>query len=307
MRLKLNAYAKINLFLDVLHRREDGYHDIRSVMQTVSLCDTLTVGCTTGEGISLTADDEAIPQGERNLAYRAAKCFLDATGIRTAVSIHIEKRIPVSAGLAGGSTDAAAVFVALNRLLGEPLDTDGLCALGKTLGADIPFCIRGGTCEVSGIGEGLEDLPPMPSFPLVVCKRGEGISTPWAYRRLDELYCNFTGEYAGGTAEGDLYGELLRGIDEQNADAINRGMYNVFESAVLPAHAEASLLRREMIELGAEASLLSGSGPSVFGVFPSADLAARAAEALNRAAGKSIAFAVLPIDRAEITKSITML
>ena len=137
---------------------------------------------------------------------------------------------------------------------------------------------------------------------MVVCKRGEGISTPWAYRRLDELYRNFTEEYDGGTAERGLYGELLRGIEEKNAVTLQKGMYNIFESAVLPVHEEARLLRDEMRALGAKASLLSGSGPSVFGVFPSEDLAARAAEALNRAAGKTIAFAVLPIGRADIVK-----
>ena len=304
MRLRLNAYAKINLFLDVLRRREDGYHDIRSVMQTVSLHDTLTVECTAGDAIVLSSDAEGLPLGEANLAYRAAVRFLDAAGITAAVKIHIEKRIPVSAGLAGGSTDAAAVLVALNRIHGEPFDLDALCAIGKTLGADVPFCIRGGTCEVSGIGEGLSPLSPMPPLPMVVCKRGEGISTPWAYRRLDELYDNFTGKYEGGTAADGVYGALLKALAENDDAALAHSLYNVFESAVLPVHPEACALRTRLVSLGASAALLSGSGPSVFGVFPTLDDARRAADILNAEAEKEVAFAVLPITGADVANSV---
>jgi 4-diphosphocytidyl-2-C-methyl-D-erythritol kinase len=304
MRLRLNAYAKINLFLDVLRRREDGYHDIRSVMQTVSLHDTLTVEVSEGNEIVLSSDMEGLPLGEENLAYRAARRFLDTAGITAAVSIHIEKQIPVSAGLAGGSTDAAAVLVALNRMHGEPLDLDALCALGKTLGADVPFCIRGGTCEVSGIGDGLHVLSPMPPLPMVVCKRGEGISTPWAYRRLDELYDNFTGKYEGGTAKPGEYDALLRALSENDPSALSNSFYNVFESVVLPVHGEASALRVRFVSLGASAVLLSGSGPSVFGVFQTFDDARRAAEVLNAEAEREVAFAVLPITDADIAKSI---
>ena len=302
MRVTLNAYAKINLFLDVLRRREDGYHDIRSIMQAISLHDTLTVECSEGEGIVLSSDAEGLPTDEKNLAYRAAARFLEATGIKAAVSIHIEKRIPVSAGLAGGSTDAAAVLVALNGMHGEPLSADALLSLGKTLGADVPFCIKGGLCQVSGIGEGLSALPDLPPIPMVVCKRGEGISTPWAYRRLDELYGDFTGKYDGGTAEAGVYDALLRAIAEGDRDALCRCLYNVFESAVLPVHAEAAALRRRLTELGADVTLLSGSGPSVFGVFRTLDDARRASAVLNEEEGREVAFAVLPTKRTEMKK-----
>ena len=188
------ANAKINLYLDVISKRENGYHDLVSIMQTLSLCDLVTVEYDPAPqtAIELSASgNSAMPCDCRNLAWRAAELFLRESGKSGRVKIFLEKHIPMEAGLAGGSTDAAAVLRALNHLSGNPFDTAALCALGARLGADVPFCIKGGTALVTGIGDGLEALAPMEDCPLVVAKMGAGISTVWAYGELDRIHNHF--------------------------------------------------------------------------------------------------------------------
>lgn len=293
MTVQLKAYAKINLFLDVTGRRADGYHDIKSLMQTVSLYDLVTVS--TDEDapfvITISCDNENVPCNEKNLAYRAADRFYEAFGKRSATHIKIEKNIPMEAGLAGGSTDAAAVLIALNRIFGEPFSKERLCEVGKKLGADVPFCILGGSAEVSGIGDVLSPISDLRSLFFVVAKHGAGVSTPAAYGLLDEIFGGFAGEYAGGTAEKGCYETLLSELREGSTAPV-RSVYNIFEKAILPRHKDALELKELLLSSGAEIAMMSGSGPSVFGVFRDMRSAECAAARLNEGREIPIAFAV---------------
>lgn len=260
------AYAKINLHLDVTGKRDDGYHSIRSIMQTVSLHDTVTVerlDPKNGENkIRLTCSDSSLPCDAGNLAYRAATTFFGAADIREySVDIHVEKRIPTEAGLAGGSSDAAAVLRGLNSLFGDPFTARRLCDIGGSLGADVPFCIIGGTCLCEGIGEVMSPLPPMPDCSIVIARAGKGVSTPTAYRLMDSACDNV---FTPNDSDYDkLYSSLLRG----DLSGISASTYNIFESVILPEHSEARLLRKLMLRHGALGAMMSGSGPSVFGIF----------------------------------------
>lgn len=256
----INAPAKINLYLDVLGRRPDGYHDIESIMQTVSLCDVIEV--TEAEsGIVLSSNSDSVPLDEKNLAYKAAKIFFDETGINGGAKIHIEKRIPVSSGLAGGSTDAGAALKALNEIYNYPLSDEALLALGGKLGADVPFCMVGGCALCEGIGEKLEKLPSMTPYTVVIARGGEGVSTPKAYGMLDEKY---------GEELAKPFGDISKVIDaikNDNLAEVCKSVYNTFESVVLPTHPEATLYREKLLEYGAVCAMMSGSGPAVFGIF----------------------------------------
>lgn len=296
MTVEMKAYAKINLYLDVTGRRTNGYHNIKSLMQTISLCDLVTVSIDENAPavITISCDNKDVPCNEKNLAYRAADRFYDALGKRSATHISIEKNIPMAAGLAGGSTDAAAVLVALNRIFGEPFSLESLCAIGKKLGADVPFCILGGSAEVSGIGDILTPLSNIRPLHLVVAKHGAGVSTPAAYGLLDEIFHSFTGEYANGTAEAGRYEALISEL-RTGSTAPVKSVYNVFEKAILPRHKEAAELKEFFLSSGAETAMMSGSGPSVFGVFRDSQLAERVAARLNEGREAPIAFAVQSI------------
>ncbi|MBO5270785.1 MAG: 4-(cytidine 5'-diphospho)-2-C-methyl-D-erythritol kinase [Clostridia bacterium] len=299
MELTLPAYAKINLYLDITGKLENGYHEILSLMQSVSLCDfiTLTLAPEENGEITLECDAPNVPTGEKNLAYRAAKRYFETIGRFPKTHIRIEKHIPMEAGLAGGSTDAAATLVGLNRLLGGPLSLSELCSIGKSLGADVPFCICGGTMEAKGIGEILTKKPPMPKLPIVIAKKGAGVSTPGAYRALDELYHDFAN--CDGTASEGCYDALLSAIERGDTDGIAKGTYNIFEETVFPYHDEARFLQAFFMENGAIASRMSGSGPSVFGIFQAEEAAIRAADRINRGAGEQIAFVTFPVSDSE--------
>lgn len=255
--LKQNAYAKINLYLEVKGRREDGYHEIDTVMQTVGLCDLLTVGYDPdGSGITLTCQKKYIPTDSGNIAYKCAELFLSRTGKGGAVDIHIEKRIPVAAGLGGGSTDGAAVLRALNVLTGARLTVEALCALGAEVGADIPFCLRGGCARARGIGELFSDAPSLVGFVPVIAIGGHGSSTPAAYKALDaEGYCG----------EGDAE-KMLCALEKKDGSVVCE-LYNAFESVILRTNKDARTLKNRFAELGARGALMSGSGASVFGLF----------------------------------------
>ncbi len=260
------ANAKINLFLNVVGRRENGYHDIVSIMQTVSLCDLVSVSYDPGEhtSIRLTASgNKAMPTDCRNLAWRAAELFLQETGRRGEVQISIEKHIPMAAGLAGGSADAAAVLRALNRLCGMPLSVELLCALGARLGADIPFCIVGGGSLVGGVGDILEKIDSMPQCHLVVACMGEGVSTPWAYGKLDERYRFF--RETDGKDTRPL--QIAAAMKQADVKTVCSDMYNIFEEVVPDVQPYVTQLKTVLNQNGAVCSMMSGSGPSVFGVF----------------------------------------
>lgn len=275
------AYAKINLCLDVTGKRENGYHEIDGVMQSVTLCDTLKIGFELGEEtvIRLTAEGNPdMPTDGSNLAVRAAERLLELAGLRGTVEIELKKRIPMAGGLAGGSTDAAAVFRGLNRLLPKLFSVAELCEIGCRLGADVPFCIIGGAMRTQGIGEVLTPVPSMPDCHLVIAKRGEGVSTPWAYGKLDELYSDF--DAASFRPDAQLP-RLLSALKAQKLEDVCATSYNIFESVVSELQRDVSLIREEMLAKGALLSRMSGSGPSVFGVFASGEQAENACAALR--------------------------
>lgn len=260
-KLTVKAPAKINLYLDVVGRRNDGYHDILSIMQTVSLCDEIELALT-DHGIKLDCGDSSLTSGESNLAYRAARLFLDYTGADVGVDMRLTKRIPMQAGLGGGSSDAAAVLRGLNRLCGRPLDAEKLCRLGAKLGADVPFCVIGGCACVGGIGERVEPLPVTPQCTVVICCPTERISTPWAYGELDRVYGGFRGE----RQDGGRFQNMRRALDTSQTENFCKFTYNIFEDVTVGS-GDIHSIRLAMREHGAACAMLSGSGPSVFGIF----------------------------------------
>ncbi len=265
--LQRDAYAKINLFLDIESKRADGYHNIISVMQSVSLCDTVTVEYCESEdkSIEISCDDASIPLGEKNIAYKAANLFLNSGKVK----IHIAKRIPAEAGLAGGSTDAAAVLTLLNELTGNKKTADELLSIGAKIGADVPFCIAGGTKLSLGIGEKLSDFKPLHECYIVIAKMGDGVSTPKAYSMLDCMFDNFE-NYRPRK-------DLLKLLEKENNVS---GMFNIFESAVIPSRPAVQKIKDILCENGADISMMSGSGPSVFGIFSSKEQASAAKDTL---------------------------
>lgn len=274
MTVNINAYAKINLFLDIESLREDGYHNILSLMQSVSLCDDVTVEHTPSEKkqILVECDNPLIPCNSKNLAYKAA----DIYPISGTIKIFIKKRIPMSAGLAGGSADAAAVLLALNKLSGEPMPIEELKALGNRLGADVPFCIEQGACIAKGTGDILIKTNTMPIYPIVIARKGDGMSTPEAYRSLDKNYNRFA-DYAPKR-------ELLEALTSADNDTAicdyTKGFFNIFESVVEPCRPAVTELKGIMMNFGASGAMMSGSGTSVFGVFENEDDAKNAISAL---------------------------
>ncbi len=269
--ITLDARAKINLTLEVAGKRNDGYHDIKTVMQSLELCDSVSVDVGEGEdGITLGCSDKGLPADERNLAYRAAEAFYENTGIPLkSCRIYIEKRIPVEAGLAGGSTDAAAVIKALDMLHKTRLPEGKLCETGLSIGADVPYCIMGGTMLAEGIGERLTPLPDMPPCQVVVCKPPFGISTAEAYKKLDSIK---------GLQKPDT-GALVQALEAKELERIGKLLSNQLEAAALE-HEELSEIKSVMTGNGALGALMSGSGPSVFGLFSDGALAKKAYDAL---------------------------
>lgn len=269
MQICVKAFAKINLFLDIESRREDGYHDILSVMQTVDLCDNITLE-RIERGIEL-SNDIGIEK-ERDLAYRAAAAFFDAVGARGGVRISVDKRIPMGAGLAGGSADAAAVLRGLNELYGEPLTKDELANVGLTLGSDVPFCVIGGTKITRGRGERMTEMPAMPDCPIVVAIGDDHVSTPAQFFELDRRFDNFVSykpknEYIDG---------ILAAFSGGRTD-IEKYLYNIFEIT-----GRFSPEIKEIMTLcGACGTLMSGSGSSVFGIFQNDADATAAADRLT--------------------------
>lgn len=284
--LTLSASAKINLFLDITGRRPDGYHTISGVMQSVSLADTVTLTLTpVADGEvprhTLTCSNPDLPTDGKNLGLRAAEAFFRVTGTgNTHLHIHIEKQIPAAAGMAGGSTNAAAVLKGLNELMGYPLTHEELCRIGLTLGADVPFCLTGGAQITEGVGEILTPCAPLPSCHLVVACAGEGVSTPAAYRKLDEMYGCFDG--TAYTPKSDALAAQLNALKSGDLGGAGKHAYNIFESVVLPAHTKAGHIKSILKDAGAVFAMMSGSGPSVFGVFEDERAAHAAAEQLRR-------------------------
>ena len=273
MKASIKAYAKINLFLDIDSKRKNGYHNIVSIMQTIDLYDNITVEIEKAEekSITVTCDDSTIPVGESNLVYKAASLY----PICGKINIHINKNIPMSAGLAGGSADAAATLIALNELSQKRLSEEELCALGSRLGADIPFCIKKGACLVEGIGEILTTIPPMPYYPMVIAREGEGMSTPEGYRQLDVKYNDFK-NYNVNFALLDILKN-----EKKSPKEFCKGLFNIFESVVEPQRPCVSKIKQTMLKNGADGAMMSGSGTSVFGIFENEEDAKKCAELLK--------------------------
>ncbi len=258
------AYAKLNLFLDVENKRPNGYHGIVSLMQTVDWCDNIYMQKNVSGEITISADSCNVPSGRDNVAYRAAESYLKAAAASGGVDIRIEKSIPVAAGMAGGSADAAAVLRGMNRLYDNRLSISELLELGKSIGADVPFCLLGGTKLARGIGEELSDCDHgFPDCVIVCAKLGEGISTPEAYRLLDEKHDNFR---ARRIRAEDLQ-TLLDGMKQNDAVSASRGFFNVFEEVIGALRPSVEIAKKVLLENGAFAAMMSGSGPSVFGLF----------------------------------------
>ena len=263
MRMTVAAPAKINLFLEITGKRNDGYHLINTVMQTVSLYDDVTVALDDDENdIVLSCTDPEIPCDSSNTAYRAAEEFFKAAGIsRTGINIRIKKRIPSGAGMAGGSTDAAAVIFALNELTGAGLDTDEMAEIGEKIGADVPFCIIGGTMTAAGIGTIFTPLPDMPDCHIVAVKPGFKVSTREAYEKSDSL----------GYERLKSSSHLVDAICSGNVADIGEALYNRFEDVI--DEPEIDLIKMEMKKCSDLGSIMTGSGSVVFGIFDDEDKA----------------------------------
>ena len=273
----VQARAKINLTLDVTGRREDGYHTVRMVMQSVALHDTIRVAVTQGErkprGILLTCNLPYLPVDERNLAYRAAELFYQETdALPGTCEIHIEKRIPMAAGLAGGSSDAAAVLRALAALHNVCLTDDELCAMGLKLGADVPYCLRGGTMLAEGIGEELTALSPMPHCWVVLCKPPFAVSTKDAYREMDEVSIRQRPDTKG----------MIRALEKGDYHGVASRLSNVMELVTAAKRRQIGEIKSFLTENGADGTLMSGSGPTVYGLFSDEGRARTAAKMLSR-------------------------
>ena len=259
------AFAKINLTLDVLGKREDGYHDLRSIMQTLSIRDDIEIDVGTGEPWALTCDKEGIPCDETNLAWKAAKVYCDTMGKDPdGLHIRITKRIPSQAGMGGGSADAAAVLRALNKHYGEPLSIWALAELGGQIGSDVPFCVVGGTCMCEGRGEKLRKLPDMPKCIFVVVKPEFSVSTPELYRKIDEVQIA-TRPDQKAVESGILAGDL---------EKVAHNLCNVFDPVVTEEHLELNYIKSLFHQYGAVGYQMTGSGSAVFAVVSEFEVAA---------------------------------
>ena len=272
----VKGYAKINLHLDICGIREDGYHDVETVMQTLSLCDTVSVSLIEGGEIFCECNVAGVPTDEKNIAVKAATLFLKEANINSGVHIKIEKNIPMAAGLAGGSTDAAATLRGLNALCKDIFDMQKLCEIGSRLGADVPFCIKGGCAYTDGKGDIIHDFPPLPEDTvfLVACG-GEGVSTPWAYRLMDEVFENFKDYIPKGV------NSLKKALLSDAPYDFSNHLFNIFEEPVLAHRPVVAEIKEIMLEHQASAAMMSGSGPSVFGIFKDKKLAEIAEEKIK--------------------------
>ncbi len=253
---QMKAYAKINLGLDVVGRLDNGYHEVKMVMQTVGICDVLSFE-KADAGITMTTDSGELPTDENNLIYKAAKLMFETYEIPGGIRIHLQKSIPIAAGMAGGSTDAAATMKGINRLFDLGCSLRELMELGVKIGADVPYCVLGGTALAEGIGEILTPLPPAPECFLLVAKPDINVSTKYVYEHLDA---------EGVTVHPDIDG-MVQAIEEGSLQGILNRMGNVLENVTVKAHPVIDELKERMRELGAVGSMMSGSGPTVFGIF----------------------------------------
>lgn len=269
--ISLKALAKINLGLDVVRRREDGYHEVRMIMQTIHLYDRLDIKRTQEPGIQIQTNLSFLPVNENNLIYKAAKLLMDEFSITDGVSVKLDKRIPVAAGMAGGSTDAAAMLIGVNRLFSLGLTKRQLMERGVQIGADVPYCIMRGTALAEGIGEELSPLPPMVKCPVLIAKPSISVSTKFVYQnlKLDDT-----------TIHPDI-DRLIDDIKAKNLHDIAAHMGNVLETVTIPNYPVIDEIKKHMLSNGAVGAMMSGSGPTVFGLFDDEDTAKKAYKAMR--------------------------
>lgn len=252
--MEIEAYGKINLALDILRKREDGYHEIKSIMQQISLSDILSI-VEGPKGVSISCANQLVPLDETNLVYRAWEAMAKIAGTKSGIRVHIEKRIPVAAGLAGGSTNGAATMTALNQMWDIGLSLKELMDIGLKLGADLPFCLLGGTALAEGIGEKLTPLKSFSGKHVLIVNPGFPISTAYAYSRMRIRDERLPME------------QLTACIENNDLICLANSLDNVMEDAIIPEHPIIGQIKEEIIEAGALGALMSGSGASVFGLF----------------------------------------
>ncbi|HBT19015.1 MAG TPA: 4-(cytidine 5'-diphospho)-2-C-methyl-D-erythritol kinase [Clostridiaceae bacterium] len=267
----IRAHGKINLSLDIVGKREDGYHLLKMVMQSIDLHDEIEL-YEKAEGVSLSCDKEYVPTDQRNIAYKAAKLLLGEAKEKRGVHIHIKKNIPVAAGLAGGSADAAAVLKGLNAFYGLGYSEEALMNLGLSLGADVPFCLKGGTCLCEGIGEVVTPLPSFKDRVVVLVKPPFGVSTKDAYGAfsLEKIKRHVETE------------KLMSAMKQEDLQGVHYYVRNLLENVVLQKHPVVKRVKQQVAKSGAEVTLMSGSGPTVYGIYQEEEVARKAVDALRR-------------------------
>lgn len=271
-KISLKALAKINLGLDVVRRREDGYHEVRMVMQTIHLFDRLNIEKTKDAGISIKTNLSFLPVNENNLIYKAGKLLVDEFNITEGVSVELDKRIPVAAGMAGGSTDAAAMLYGMNKIFDLGLSMQELKDRGVKIGADVPYCLMRGTALAEGIGEKLKSLPPMIKCPVLIAKPQISVSTKFVYEnlRLDE-----------NTVHPDI-DALIQDIKDKDLQEVCNHMGNVLETVTIPNYPIIDEIKKKMMNSGAIGAMMSGSGPTVFGLFEDEETAKKAYKEMKK-------------------------
>ena len=285
-KLQLKALGKINLGLDVLGKRENGYHDVRMVMQTLYLYDTVTLIKEETDGIEIESNLYFLPKDENNIAWRAARLLMDEFHIEGGIRIVLEKHIPVAAGMAGGSSNAAAVLYGMNRMYELGLSQQELMDRGVTLGADVPYCIMRGTVLAEGIGEKLTVLPPMPDCWILIGKPGISVSTKYVYTTLD---------LNTDTVHPDIDG-MKKALEDGNLYGITERMGNVLQDVTIPAYPEVERIKEQMKTLGAVNAMMSGSGPTVFGIFDNEEKAQEACQKLRESGSCQQVFLTVPFN-----------
>ena len=277
MIIKEKAYAKINISLDVLGLLPNGYHEMSMVMQSVSLWDDVEIELNSTGEVRCISGLDYLPEGEGNIAVRAARSVLAAAGMEgTGATIRLTKRIPICAGLGGGSSDGAAVLRGLNRLCGDKFTRAELEAMAAGIGSDIPFCVAGGTQKATGTGTTLEDLPPLPDCAIVICKPPFSIRTPELFSKIDSRRSRLHPDTAG----------IIAALGAGDITGVARRMFNVFEDVLPRSAGDIALLKGELLSLGAAGSVMSGTGSALFGVFDAPEKAEKAYAALKSRIGE---------------------
>lgn len=289
--MKLRALAKINLGLDVVRKREDGYHEVRMIMQTINMYDKLELVIRETSGIRITTNLSYVPTDENNLVYKAAKLLMDEFHITKGLNIRLEKFIPVAAGMAGGSSDAAATLVGVNRLFHLGLSVAELMERGVKIGADVPYCIMRGTALAEGIGEVLSPLPPMPKCYILIAKPPVGVSTKFVYGNLRANELEHHPDIDG----------MIQALEQESITDLCDKMENVLETVTIPEYPVIDKIKQLMLECGAKGSMMSGSGPTVFGIFTDKSRAQKAKETMKKSGLARQVFLTTPYNCKEIT------